>query len=96
MQITLWFSAGFHLEGFVVAGSNTELRVAIRDWNDIAVFRSEGGDWIAENGDRVVIHPHASNSPGERQFLETFVIQPARRASDVAELLVGCVPACRN
>ena len=73
MQVNVSFPSGFTVAGVLVAGTNTELRIAMQDWGDIAVFHAAGEDWFAENGDRVCIRPHAAMSKPELEFFGIFV-----------------------
>ncbi len=57
MHIAISFPPGFTVEGIVLQGCDRTLRVAIRSWDDIAIFRVRDGRWIAENGDAVTITP---------------------------------------
>ena len=96
MQVTIWFPTGFTVAGVLVAGTNTELCVAMQNWDDIAVFRAAGDDWVAENGERVPIRPHPANSIRELQFFEMFVCPSARRDAAIPTLLNAHVPAYTN
>ena len=96
MQVTIWFPAGFTVAGVLVTGTNTELRVAMQNWDDVAVFRAARGGWVAENGDRVAIRPHPANSISELQFFEMFVCPSARRDAAIPTLLDARVPAYTN
>jgi hypothetical protein len=51
MRITVSFPPGFEVEGFVLSLRGNSLRVAMRDWDDAAVFEFAEGRWLAENGD---------------------------------------------
>ena len=51
MQITISFPPGFEVEGVVLSLRGNSLRVAMRDWDDAAVFEFAGGQWLSENGD---------------------------------------------
>jgi len=51
MRITVSFPRGFEVEGFVLSLRGNSMRVAMRDWDDAAVFEFAGGQWLAENGD---------------------------------------------
>ena len=51
MRITVSFPPGFEVEGFVLALRGNSVRVAMRDWDDAAVFEFTDGQWLAENGD---------------------------------------------
>jgi hypothetical protein len=73
MLVDVWFPNGFTVNGVLLSGTKSELRVAMEGWDDAAIFGAKGGDWVAENGDRVAIHPHRSNSTSEHQFFEMFV-----------------------
>jgi hypothetical protein len=51
MRITVSFPPGFDVEGFVLSLRGNSVRVAMRDWDDAAVFEFADGQWLAENGD---------------------------------------------
>jgi hypothetical protein len=51
MRITVSFPPGLEVEGFVLSLRGNSLRVAMRNWDDAAVFEFAGGLWLAENGD---------------------------------------------
>ena len=51
MRITVSFPPGFEVEGFVLSLRGNSMRVAMRDWDDAAVFEFAEGKWLAENGD---------------------------------------------
>jgi len=51
MRITVTFPPGFEVEGFVLSLRGNSVRVAMRDWDDAAVFEFADGQWLAENGD---------------------------------------------
>jgi hypothetical protein len=51
MRITVSFPPGFEVEGFLLSLRGNSLRVAMRDWDDAAVFEFTDGQWLAENGD---------------------------------------------
>ena len=55
MQITISYPSGFDVEGVTLTLGDTTLRVAMRGWDDAAVFECRDGQWFAENGDPVVI-----------------------------------------
>ncbi len=57
MHIAISFPPGFTVEGIVLQGCDRTLRVAVRNWDDIAIFRVRDGRWTAENGDAVTITP---------------------------------------
>ena len=96
MQVEISFPAGFTVAGALVAGTNTELRIAMRDWDDLAVFHATGGDWVAENGDRVGIRPNPDTSFLERVFFEMFVCPSDRRNAATPPLLTTPVSAWTN
>ena len=51
MRITVSFPPGFAVEGFVLSLRGNSMRVAMRDWDDAAVFEFADGQWLSENGD---------------------------------------------
>jgi hypothetical protein len=51
VRITVSFPPGFSVEGFVLSLRGNSVRVAMRDWNDAAIFEFTDGQWLAENGD---------------------------------------------
>ena len=63
MEITISFPPGFAVEGVVLSLRGNSLRVAMRDWDDAAVFQFANGQWLSENGDRCRLYtsgPHAA------------------------------------
>jgi hypothetical protein len=51
MQITISFPPGFEVEGVVLSLRGNSMRVAMRNWDDVAVFEFADGRWLSENGD---------------------------------------------
>ena len=51
MRITVSYPPGFEVEGFVLSLRGNSMRVAVRDWDDAAVFEFAEGQWLSENGD---------------------------------------------
>jgi hypothetical protein len=96
MQVKICFPTGFTVAGALVAGSNTELRIAMQNWDDVAVFHAAGDDWYAENGDRVNIGPLSASSMLELAFFEMFVCPSARRDAAIPTLLSTRVSASAN
>ncbi len=66
MHIAIAFKPGFTVEGIVLQAGSRTLRVAVRNWDDIAEFRVHEGCWTAENGDPVTIAPRDPFVPGAR------------------------------
>ncbi len=64
MHIAISFPPGFTVEGIVLHAAGRTLRVAVRNWDDIAVFRVRNGRWTAENGDAVHLAPRHPLVPG--------------------------------
>ena len=95
MQVEISFPTGFTVAGALVAGTNTELRIAMRGWDDIAVFHAAGGDWLGENGDRVQIDFHPASSSLGRAFFEMFVY-PVGEDAAIPSLLTAPVAAWTN
>jgi hypothetical protein len=60
MQIVISFPPGFSVDGIVMSADAGMLRVAVRGWDDAAIFRARAGGWVAENGDFVEIQPPPS------------------------------------
>jgi hypothetical protein len=56
MQITISFPPGFEVQGVVLSVRDDSMRVAMRDWDDAAVFNFADGHWFSENGDRCRVH----------------------------------------
>lgn len=56
MRITVSFPPGFSVEGFVLSLRGNSVRVAMRDWDDAAVFEFADGQWLAENGNPCRLH----------------------------------------
>jgi len=56
MQITIAFPPGFEVQGVVLSVCERSMRVAMRDWDDAAVFEFAGGRWLSENGDRCRVY----------------------------------------
>jgi hypothetical protein len=63
MRITISFPPGFEVEGFVLSLHGNSMRVAMRDWDDAAVFEFSGGQWLSENGD--LCRVYTSGPPAE-------------------------------
>ena len=76
MRVNVWFQSSMMVEGIVVQGSSTELRVAIRGWNDIALLRARGGHWVSEDNEPIVILPHATSTSSKQEFIEMYVCRP--------------------
>jgi hypothetical protein len=55
MQVTISFRSGFDVEGVVLSITEARLRVAMRDWDDVAEFYCRDGHWFSENRDLVHI-----------------------------------------
>jgi hypothetical protein len=51
MRIIVSFPRGFEVEGFVLSLRGNSMHVAMRDWDDAAVFEFAEGRWLSENGD---------------------------------------------
>jgi hypothetical protein len=51
MQITIAFLPGFEVQGVVLSVRDNSMRVAMRDWDDVAAFEFADGRWLSENGD---------------------------------------------
>ena len=60
MNITILFPPGFTAEGIVLSANEDWMRVAVKGWDDAAEFRNDDGQWVAENGDAVVIQRQAA------------------------------------
>ncbi len=55
MKIVISYPPGFNVDGIVLWAGHRTLRVAMRNWDDAAVFHVREGRWTAENGDAVEI-----------------------------------------
>jgi len=62
MQIIVSYPRCFQVPGVVLSAGAGVIRVAMRDWDDVAEFRLQGGAWIAENGDRVEVEEIGTHS----------------------------------
>jgi len=71
MQITISFPPGFEVQGVVLSVRDDSMRVAMRDWDDAAVFEFADGRWLSENGDPCRVYtsgPPAGVPAGDRSM----------------------------
>jgi hypothetical protein len=58
MQIKITFPSGFDVDGVVLSDTGSKMRVAMRDWDDVAEYECREGQWYSENGDPVGVTGH--------------------------------------